>query len=614
MPREIVPAAARTHVLVWLCVAWAASAAYILPFVDRGWIPHDEGLLGQSARRVLAGQLPHRDFDEVYTGGLSYLHAFAFKVGGVRLITLRVVLAVFVLAWVPAVYWIASRFARPPTAALATFGVLVWSVPNYFAGLPSWYILFFATFGVAALIRFVETGRRRWLVAAGLAGGLAFLIKLTAVYYVAGALLFLLARERMDDGAGSSASPARLVAKSALAAAVAAGIVLLISSQASPSTFFHFVVPIVAVCGALVWMEASHPGGGWLSLSRRMIGTAGPFVLSAAVPVVLFLVPYAVSGSLGDWWQGVFVTPRRRLAVAVYGLPEGWTVLPALLYAGVLTAAAIDSGRRTRQAVVAFSTAAVVAAAACFWPPAYVTFWNLSRNLNIAGVAGAAALVMKACAGTWPPDRSLQALLALAAATALLSLSEFPFAAPIYFCYTAPLVGLTWLGTVTRLHSRQSRAHGAFGLALAGFAAVAMNPGYVFALGHQREPLHVVPTRLARVGLRIPESDDRQYSALVRLIHAHTEGPYLYAGPDCPEVYFLSGLANPTRTLYEAFDREPLTPDRLAELLDRLGIHAVVINTAPEFSGPFREGIERMLAERFPESGAAGKFVVRWRR
>jgi len=54
--------------------------------VNRGWVPHDEGLLGQSAERLLAGQLPHRDFDEVYTGGLSYLHALAFEVGGVRLI------------------------------------------------------------------------------------------------------------------------------------------------------------------------------------------------------------------------------------------------------------------------------------------------------------------------------------------------------------------------------------------------------------------------------------------------------------------------------------------------------------------------------------------------
>src|SRR4029453_7091374 len=74
----------------WLLVAVVlASGLYVRPFVDKGWVPHDEGLLGQSAERVLAGQLPHRDFDEVYTGGLSYLHALAFKLGGVRSIVLR---------------------------------------------------------------------------------------------------------------------------------------------------------------------------------------------------------------------------------------------------------------------------------------------------------------------------------------------------------------------------------------------------------------------------------------------------------------------------------------------------------------------------------------------
>ena len=72
---------------LWLLLVWAASAVYIYPFVDRGWVPHDEGLIGQSAERVLSGQLPHRDFDETYTGGLSYLHAVAFKLAGVRLIS-----------------------------------------------------------------------------------------------------------------------------------------------------------------------------------------------------------------------------------------------------------------------------------------------------------------------------------------------------------------------------------------------------------------------------------------------------------------------------------------------------------------------------------------------
>ena len=53
---------------------------------DRGWIPHDEGMLGQSAERVLTGEVPHVDYEEPYTGGLSLMHALVFRLAGIDLI------------------------------------------------------------------------------------------------------------------------------------------------------------------------------------------------------------------------------------------------------------------------------------------------------------------------------------------------------------------------------------------------------------------------------------------------------------------------------------------------------------------------------------------------
>ena len=46
----------------WAVAALVAGFAYAALTIDRGWIPHDEGLLGQAAVRVLTGELPHRDF------------------------------------------------------------------------------------------------------------------------------------------------------------------------------------------------------------------------------------------------------------------------------------------------------------------------------------------------------------------------------------------------------------------------------------------------------------------------------------------------------------------------------------------------------------------------
>ena len=61
----------------------------MVPFVSRGWWPHDEGLLGQSADAVLRGGVPHIDYEESYSGGLSWLYAGVFKVAGVELLNIR---------------------------------------------------------------------------------------------------------------------------------------------------------------------------------------------------------------------------------------------------------------------------------------------------------------------------------------------------------------------------------------------------------------------------------------------------------------------------------------------------------------------------------------------
>jgi hypothetical protein len=109
---------------------------------------------------------------------------------------MRIVLFVFFISWVPAVFYVASRFTAAYSAGAVTLLSVAWSVPNYPGPMPSWYNLFFATFGTAALLRYVETTTRRWLFLAGLCAGLSFLAKVTAAYFVAGTLLFFIFREQ----------------------------------------------------------------------------------------------------------------------------------------------------------------------------------------------------------------------------------------------------------------------------------------------------------------------------------------------------------------------------------------------------------------------------------
>ncbi len=81
-----------------LLLVWLVSAAYVFPFRLRGWTPHDEGVLALEAQYVLDGEMPHRDFPEIYTGGFSYWNALVFRVFGVRMISPRLALFLCFLA------------------------------------------------------------------------------------------------------------------------------------------------------------------------------------------------------------------------------------------------------------------------------------------------------------------------------------------------------------------------------------------------------------------------------------------------------------------------------------------------------------------------------------
>jgi len=93
------------------------AAGYPLLFLDRGWIPHDDGMLGQTALRVLTGELPHRDFIHVYTGGLAYWNALAFVLFGIHFMATRYLLFACFLGFLGCSFAVARRFTNDRAAA-----------------------------------------------------------------------------------------------------------------------------------------------------------------------------------------------------------------------------------------------------------------------------------------------------------------------------------------------------------------------------------------------------------------------------------------------------------------------------------------------------------------
>jgi hypothetical protein len=125
--------------------------------------------------------------------------------------------------------------------------------------------------------------------------------------------------------------------------------------------------------------------------------------------------------------------------------------------------------------------------------------------------------------------------------------------------------------------------------------------------------LTLVPLRLPRTGIRVRVEDADRYESLIDTLVAHARGGVTYAGPDSPEVYFLAGLRNPTRLIFDFLEPDGRQPDSLLALVDRERMTAVVIRSNPEFSRPLEAQVLQGFAERFPHQWTTGGFTVRWR-
>ncbi len=601
-----------------LILVWTLSGIYAASLLQRGWVPHDEGTIGQSAERVLRGQLPHRDFEDVYTGGLTYLNALAFRLFGETLVAPRIMLFLFFLAWVPAVYRIALQFTDSLGAGAVTLLAVAWSVPNYSAALPSWYNLFFATFGLAAVLRYLDTNARKWLFVAGLCCGISFLFKLSGIYFAAGVLLFLVFREqelaRCDPrGQRPQRSLYSAFVLVGLAAFVVA-LIFLVRKDASAVVVVEFVTPGLALAVLCMGRELARipatPGRRFASLFRMLL----PFAIGAGLPVIAFLIPYVRDGAVWDFVNGVFLLPGRRLAFAVRR-PPGFSlnkILAAVALTGLLIAAYRWRLRsRLAQAAIAFALFAILILSKAH-PKIYAATWApLLLLIPICSLAGIFVLGDSHAQGL----RRQQAMLLLSVA-ATCTLIQLPFSAGIYFCYVAPLLALSLL-TLFSIPTHTTRPVLAllFVFFLA-FAVLRVTPGFLYSMGYFYQPNpETEPLKLPRAGgLRVDPAQAVEYEQLIPEIQAHAgASDYIYAAPDCPEVYFLSGKRNPTRTMFDFFDDQSDHAARVLQAVDAHQIQAIAIFSQPEFSGPLPPNLVEALRARFPQSKQIGRFEVRWR-
>jgi hypothetical protein len=503
-------------------------------------------------------------------------------------------------------------------AGVTTLVAIVWSVPNYFAGVPSWYNLFFATFGTLALVWYVETGCRKWLFVAGVFGGMSLLAKITGVYYIAAAVLFLTFSEQIvNKEAGKNVYPWSglfILVKIVGTCLFVTALMALLHWRPNLMEICYFLIPSVSICSVLLYDEWQREKRPLLIRIKSLSALLWPFFIGVLIPLAVFISIYIAKDSLFDLYKGVFILPHKRFDFASRDFPPALTAIASLPYAAIcLLPPSRFSTKTDKILAVILIVVLVVSLYLSSVVIVYSIVWQSVRFLGVVAVVAGSRIVLRSHLRTSADVKQRQMLFLVTSVTALISLVQFPFASPIYFCYTAPFVCLVLLGVFSSQGSVAKGWHFIIAVFYFIFALVWTNTGYIAAaIGSNGYPASE-RLDIPRGKLRVTAYDQQVYSEVVKLVQKYSNSKYIYAAPDCPEVYFLSGMHNPTRNLFDFFADSAETGDSLRRLFKEKKINVVVINHKPEFSGILKQQSAIMLQQKFPHSMDIGRFSVRWK-
>jgi hypothetical protein len=563
----------------WTTLAMALAALDLSRHLFIGWVPHDEGALGLAAALVRAGAWPHREFADIYSGGLAFLDAGTQLLLGDSIRALRIPLALASIAWVGLLAACFRRFTAAPAAAGLALLAFLWGPPLYPSPIPSWYLLFLATGVVWALFRWQETGAPRWWGLLGVLIGVGIFLKVNALFLLAGAGTVLLVGRPDPEGRSTPELGGRVasgvIAAVAILGALGGAVVILRGWGWVSSWSLALPLMVVGIVAAeRIW---SAPG----SARERILALRTPLLWLAgglAAILIPWVAAYATQGAAGALAEGVLVLPFRRSTFAAL-LPP----LPGLIeLAAAVAFVLLVRPPRAAPAARAIAGVILLVAAWSIWRGRsndVVVIEVVWRSLRVFGVATLLLLGLH-----WSRDEGRPGgpFVAVASVTAWFALLQYPFAAPIYLVYVAPLL---ILAAAALVHATATPRPVAVALALAvgGWALGTGHGQAVYDLGRRfHPPLPAATLPMPRGGIDVPAWEVAEYTQIVRCLD-DWGARKIIAGPDAPQVYYLSGRTKPDRDLFEFFD-PAWSATTFARRIDSLRPDAVVLDLDPDFS------------------------------
>jgi hypothetical protein len=314
---------------------------------------------------------------------------------------------------------------------------------------------------------------------------------------------------------------------------------------------------------------------------------------------------------VSDLAYGTLVVPFRRLASASMQPPAPMSVLWVLPIAWLVWPRGRVLTRIETAVAIAWCAILVLSSGGSYryYRAGWYAGWGLP--FLIASAVAIDALMPRAVRGAGALHEMARTISIVAVCCILI---EFPFAAPIYTLYALPLSLLALACLVRARGQTPVAAQVIAAVFFCTFAYTRIMPSTLYSMGEVFRPIReTAQLTLPRARLRVEPDDAAQYDSLIRFVQGQAQGRVLWAGPDAPEVYFLTGIPNRTRTTFEFLDRSPAAELPLSARLARIGASIVVLKREPEFSVAPSFAQLNTLSLSYPNHREFPGFVVFWR-
>jgi len=361
-------AARRSGVLAtWLVYVVALALALI--GMARRVAVYDEGLILTAAERLLAGEVPHRDFWRIYPPGQTAAFAAVLAVTDSSLLATRVLDGLVRAALVTVAFTVARRLAGQPSAVIVACVMAVVFVSPIATPVHSALAMCLASLSLltGALLRREEAGRARvgTLVAAGAVLAVAATFRTDfAAYAFLGVCVAALCARMASGGACKVVVRPLLIYLGTAAAGVAIFLFALVTLCGFDAIWTQYVAfPLVGMRSArwLPYPSPAHPSMSWL----------------------MFYLPLATLTALAGWWGRRILLLRADVGV------EDLVRVSVTGFAGFAffqTLSRFDSIHAVPCAVL------TVLAVAVTWPTRAVS--PASGGRSVAGILRAALVVV----------------------------------------------------------------------------------------------------------------------------------------------------------------------------------------------------------------------------